>query len=295
MLPDNLRLLGQKLIESNPWYLAPLSWVYAAVVFVRNFFYDRKWLAVTKVSCTVVSVGNVVAGGVGKTPFVRMLAKAFSHRKVALLSRGYGKLADEAMLLGKDFPVFVGKNRARLAKKIEKDFDLIILDDGLQHRKLFRDFDIVLVRNKKEHYLPWGFLRDTPRRLQNAIVFEEAQMGLEVSRILDLEGNEISSIKGQEVVLFSGIAHPNRFRKTVESLGAKVVSEKIFADHAVIDLAALPEAKLLVCTEKDAVKLPKTRLPILYLEMQMHLYQCVEKWEKLIEKIDQKIDNGAQS
>ncbi len=291
MLSDNWRLLGQKLIESHPWYLAPLSWIYAALVFLRNLLYDWKLLPITKVSATVVSVGNIVAGGTGKTPFVQMLAKAFPSRRVAILSRGYGLIADEAMLLAKDFPVFVGKNRAKLAKKIEKEFDLIILDDGFQHRKLFRDFDIVLTRTKKERYLPFGFLRDSPRRLAKAIVFQEEELELKIKRILDLEGKEIPSIEGKEVILFCAIANPHRFRKTLEQLGAKIVHQKIFADHAKIDLSHLPKGPLLVCTEKDAVKLQKTELPIVYLQMQMQIRQNLKKWEKLVEKIDQKIDN----
>lgn len=289
MLSDRLRLFGQKLIESNPWYLAPLSWGYAFIVYFRNLLYDFKILKITKVPCTVVSVGNIVAGGTGKTPFVAMLASTFPNRKVAILSRGYGQIPDEAMLLSKRFTVFVGKNRAKLAEKIAKDFDLILLDDGFQHRKLHRDIDIVLTREEK-HYLPWGFLRDSPKRLRRAILFDEKELHLNVSRILDLNGNEVS-LEGKELFLFCGIARPDKFRNTVENLGVKIAGQKIFADHAMIDLALLPKGHSYLCTEKDAVKLPKSNLPIFYLEMQMEVVQGFEKWEKLVEKIDQKIDN----
>lgn len=289
MLSDRLRLCGQKLIESNPWYLAPLSWIYAFIVYLRNLFYDWKILKITKVPCLVVSVGNIVAGGTGKTPFIAKLASAFAHRKVAILSRGYGQMPDEPMLLAKKFTVFVGKNRAKLAEKIAKDFELILLDDGFQHRKLYRDIDIVLLREEK-HYLPWGFLRDSPKRLKKAILFHENELQLDVSRILDLNGNQVS-LEGKEVFLFCGIARPEKFRKTVESLGLKIAGQKQFADHAVIDLALLPRGHLYLCTEKDAVKLPKSSLPIFYLEMRMEVVQGIEKWEKLVEKIDQKIDN----
>lgn len=294
MLSDNLRLLGQNLIESNPWFLAPLSWLYATGCFLRNVLYDLKILPSKKVGCTVVSVGNIVAGGTGKTPFVHLLASKFPHRKVAILSRGYGLFADEAALLARKLPnvqVFVGKNRAKLAEKIASDFDLIILDDGFQHRKLFRDVEIVLTRDEK-HYLPWGFLRDNPRRLFAAdAVFDQSELELKVHRILDLQGGEIPTLFGEKVVIFCGIAKPKRFKKTVQSLGAHIEGEKFFADHGQIDLSLLPKADLYVCTEKDAVKLPKTELPIVYLEMQMHIVQGLRYLEKLIEKIDQKIDN----
>ncbi|MBX7066282.1 MAG: tetraacyldisaccharide 4'-kinase [Parachlamydiales bacterium] len=287
---DSIRLWGQKLIESNPWFLAPISWIYAALVFIRNQLYDWKLLSITRVPCTVVSVGNIVAGGTGKTPFIIKLASSFPHRKVAILSRGYGT-SDEPMMMAKRLPsvkVFVGKNRAKLAAEVAKNFDLILLDDGFQHRKLFRDFDIVLTRPEK-HYLPWGFLRDSPRRLRQAdAVF--SNLKLKPLRILDLQGREISSIAGWEVVLFCGIAKPDRFKKTVEEMGAKIVAQKIFADHAQIDLDKLPKGDAYICTEKDAVKIPPTNLPIVYLEMEMQVSQS-ELYEKLVEKIDQKIDN----
>ena len=293
MLRAKILRLGQCLIERGAWYFAPISWVYAFVVFCRNKLYDFRLLPVTKVNAVVVSVGNVVAGGTGKTPFVHLLAERFAHRKVAILSRGYGEIPDEAMLLAKRLPqvkVYIGKDRVALAQKA--DAELLILDDGFQHRRLHRDFDIVLVRDKKEHYLPWGFLRDSPRRIARAEVFRTKNLKLSVKRILDLKGREISSIRGWKVGVFCGIAHPENFKKTVRDLGAEIVAEKIFADHELADLRKLPKVSVLICTEKDAVKLPETDLPIYYLEMEMELAGEREQFEKLVEKIDQKIDNG---
>lgn len=297
MLRDKFLLLGQKLIESNPWFLAPLSFFYALAIFVRNQLYNLHILSAMKVPSVVVSVGNIVAGGTGKTPFVHLLAAAFGKRKVAILSRGVGSVPDEALLLAKKLPqvrVFVGKNRAKLAKKIAKDFDLIILDDGFQHRKLHRDVDVVLMHEKKEHYLPWGFLRDSPSRLKKAdFIFRSGiDTHFQVARIVDLEGNEISSIQGKTLGIFCGIANPKRFKQTALKLGAKIAFETYFADHGAIDFSKLPKGLPLLCTEKDAVKLPKTNLPIWVLEMQLHVTQGQKLWEKLIEKIDEKIDNG---
>ncbi len=296
MLRDKLLLLGQKWIESDPWYLAPLSWIYALAVYFRNQLYNWGLLKVEQVPCTVVSVGNIVAGGTGKTPMVHLLAQTFSHRKVAILSRGFGKVPDEAMLLMRRLPnvkVYVGKDRASLAKEAAKEADLIILDDGFQHRRLHRDFDIVLTKGKKERYLPRGFLRDNPKRLRDAdeIFTVGKELRLDVLRILDLEGNEIPSIRGWKVGIFSGIANPERFKKTVLGLGAEIVSEKIFADHEAADLSKLPIGRTLICTEKDAVKLPPTQLPIFFLEMEMKVVAERSRWEMLVEKIDQKIDN----
>jgi tetraacyldisaccharide 4'-kinase len=294
-MPRNRILrLGQQLIERGAWYLAPFSWIYAAVVMGRNWLYDSGWLSTVKVEPVVVSVGNIVAGGTGKTPFVHMLAAAFSHRNVAILSRGYGQMPDEAMLLAQRLPnvrVYVGKDRAALAQKIQAD--LLILDDGFQHRRLQRDFDIVLDKGEKDHYLPWGFLRDQPKRLQKAEVFQTRDLKLNVRRILDRKGNAVASIQGWKVAIFCGIANPRKFKKTVIDLGAEVVAERFFADHEIADIRKLPSVNALVCTEKDFVKLPATDLPIYYLEMEMEIVSGRERWEKLVEKIDQKIDNRA--
>jgi tetraacyldisaccharide 4'-kinase len=288
----SLLYYGQKLIERGAWYFAPFSWLYAFVIFCRNWLYDHRWLQITKVPCTVVSVGNVVAGGSGKTPFVLKLAQVFAGRNVAILSRGYGPVPDEPMIFARRLPhasIYVGKDRVASAKQAIADgADLIILDDGFQHRRLHRDFDLVLGPTTG-HYLPWGFLRDSPQRIKG--VDAHFDVKLKVSRILDLRGQEIPSIRGWKVGIFSGIAKPQSFKKTVEGLGAEIVQEVTFGDHEVADLSKLHGASAFICTEKDFVKLPPTDLPIYYLEVDAELPGQEALWEKVIEKIDQKIDN----
>lgn len=289
MLQSKFLFFGKKLIEKAGWLFAPLSFIYALIVYCRNFFYDLK--GGTRVFPIVVSVGNVVVGGSGKTPFVQMLAEQFPKRRVAIISRGYGSVPDEAIQLQRRLPrvpVFVGKNRARLAQEI--DADLIILDDGMQHRKLHRDFDILLGETKG-HYLPWGFLRDSPNRRHDAHFELGKNLELKVARIVDLHGKELPSVQGRKVGIFSGIARPERFKKTVEGLGAKIVSEVIFADHEKADLTKLDPSLLWICTEKDQVKLGQTDLTIYYLEMKMEIVAQKEIWQKLVEKIDMAIDN----
>jgi len=303
MYKSKFLLFGQKLIERGAWYFAPFSWIYALAIFCRNQLYDWKWLPIHSVNATVVSVGNIVAGGTGKTPLVHLLAKIFSHRKVAILSRGYGDIPDEPMLLARHLPkvkVYVGKDRVALAREAVADgAELLILDDGFQHRRLYRDFDLVLVRNKKEHYLPWGFLRDSPKRLvkADAIFAQENPLSHQilvkkkVTRILDKQENEIPSIRGWKVGIFCGLANPDSFKKTVVDLGAEIVAEWIFADHEVADISKLLNVRALVCTEKDFVKLPPNDLPIFFVEIEMEVVDSCGLWQKLVEKIDQKIDN----
>ena len=236
MPPNKLLLYGQTLIEKNrSWFLAPLSVIYGALVSLRNLLYDRSLLKITKVKPVVVSIGNIIAGGTGKTPFVHLLTSAFPKRKVAILSRGYGHIPDEAMLLAKKLPkirVCVGKNRAELARQID-DVDLILLDDGFQHRKLFRDIDVVLTRETLPRFLPWGFLRDHPKRLEAAdFVFRsEIDYHLKVKAIRNKQGRKIPSIKGC---------------KSVTSWSAKTVSLTSSAPKSItvflnLQGAAIPE------------------------------------------------------
>ena len=302
--------LGRELIERGAWFFAPLSWIWAAAAYCKNKGYDWRWLAAKRVPCTVVSVGNIVAGGTGKTPFVQMIASAFAHRKVAILSRGYGKMADEAMLLKRRLPdaeIYVGKNRALLAEQAARDgAELILLDDGFQHRRLYRDFDIVLLRGDdpfgKGHYLPWGFLRDSPRRLNHAdaVFVNGPDFCHRAVRILDEKEEEILSIEGWKVGLFCGIAHPVSFKKSVDNLGAEAVAEWLLADHEIAQPDRLErfavqckglDARALITTEKDFIKGPRCSLPIVFIEIEIEWSEGKERWQKLIAKIDQEIDN----
>lgn len=287
-----IRRKFQNLIEKgNAWWLAPLSFLWALVVHLRNFFYDLK--TPYRVQAVVVSVGNVEVGGMGKTPLALHLAEQFPHRKVAILTRGYGKIADEAILLARRFPqgkVYVGKDRLSLAKEAQED--LLILDDGLQYRKLHRDFDLVLITEKKEHYLPWGRLRDSPKRLKGAQVISHQFC---LKRILNGEGRELGSLEGKKIAFFCGIARPERFRKTLIDLGALIVAQEILADHELIDPNDLDKlvksAEWVITTEKDFVKLLNPSPAIYYLEMDIKIRSDPSEWETLIEKINQKIDS----
>jgi tetraacyldisaccharide 4'-kinase len=295
-IKERLMLFGQTLIENqSPFllFLAPVSWLYGLIVKIRNCLYDWHWLKSYRVDCTVVSVGNIIAGGTGKTPFISLLAKRFSHRKVAILTRGYGEVPDEALLLKKHLPlvrIYIGKDRVASAEQAVRDgAELILMDDGFQHRRLARDFDIILEGDSKGHYLPWGFLRDNPDRLKNVDALFSPK--LKVSRI-----DGAPSIRGWKVGLFCGIAKPRKFRETICELGAEVIDEWILADHAVADPTAFAMqckergASALICTEKDHVKLPVSThyaLPIHYIEVETEM---PDGFEQLIEKIERNID-----
>lgn len=279
----------------------------------------------------VVSVGNIVAGGTGKTPLSLLLAQEFSHRKVAILSRGsslQGSLADEPALLSQRCPaakVYIGKNRRVSAEEaIQNGAELIILDDGLQHRKLFRDIELVILSAKEPfhngRYLPCGYLRDSPKRLEEAsaifvspIASQEALeewkrkyfVGAPLIGALPIIRRFVPDkpIRDVPIAFFCGIAHPERFKETLVSLGANIVAEWLLMDHEKPDFADLERfienakslgAQLVLCTEKDFVKIPLEHpfaLPIVYPEMELKITAGRQNWQKLVDKIEEKIDN----
>lgn len=317
---SKILLWGQSRIEKGASVLAPLSWLWGFFVFLKNRAYARGICVPKKVSCPVISVGNIVAGGTGKTPLVLLLAQHLPLRRIAILSRGYGQFPDEPKLLQKKLPhakVYVGKDRVRLAQKaVLEGAEVMIMDDGFQYRKLHRDIDLVLLFGEdpfgKGHYLPRGFLRDDPRRLQEAdaifvngkekggLSFPYISLELRVQRVVLHGLNQEIQIKGKKVAIFCGIARPKMFRKTVESLGAEVVLEWYLPDHGQIleknlqDFCARAEclmAQFVLCTEKDAIKLDPCSFPNLgVVEIALEVAQGKDLWENLIAKINRTID-----
>lgn len=298
----------------------PLSSVFKIACRLRNRCYDQGYYKQNRVSTPLISIGNVAVGGVGKTPLVLKLVKELSSfGKIALVARGYrapaehfpcslllsdgtgpryssSLVGDEAYLLSNNFPqtmVWVGRNKMEsVLRASNAGAHLIIIDDGLQNRQIYRDLDIVVVNAHdplaKKHFLPRGFLRDELRSLKRAhlivvnhggkrvhefneqmlLPFTEAPLvhvGAQAVGCFDCS-NDLrldESIQGKKVAIFCGIANPRRFQIVVESLGARVVEKWYFPDHFPIDRAELEKfahrsktsgAQLLLCTEKDRVK-----------------------------------------
>src|ERR1700733_10630426 len=179
--------------------LKAFSLAYRSVIALKNLAYDKKLLASEKLSVPVVSIGNLVAGGTGKTPLVHSLALALQGKvHLGILSRGYksqiekskqikqisagngplcspAECGDEPYLLAQKTKasLWVGADRIASGKKaIEQGANCLLLDDGMQHRRLFRDFEIVVIDGtspfSEGNFLPCGWLRDSPKRLKNA-------------------------------------------------------------------------------------------------------------------------------
>lgn len=260
-------------------FLYPLSLLFKWGVSLRHQAYDRKWLSQVKVPGKVVSIGNLVAGGTGKTPLLMLLLKRVE--KGAVLTRGY-RTFDEPQMLLNHFPhltLHIGKDRVKAARKVE---GLIFLDDGMQHRALHRDIEIVVLKGSdlfgKGYFLPRGFLRDSPERLQEAdyIVVnhleDEADFASKLKVIREYSEAPVigtkmvleKSYEGQKVGVFCGLGSPQMFIKSVEQAGGEIVDTFLLPDHVSPTKEALEAFRLscqskgaekLLCTEKDWVKL----------------------------------------
>lgn len=310
-----------------------LSTLYRSGVALRNLAYDLRVLAAKKVGVPVVSVGNIVAGGTGKTPFVKMLAEALSQTiKVAILSRGYlseveksgetlcihaetpvKMCGDEPFWLARELPqvsVWVGKNRCESAlRALEKGASVLLLDDGMQYRDLHRDVEIVVMDGEdlfgKGYFLPRGLLRDTPKRLKRAdlIVINDAKCHKKVKEILSLYTQAPlmfvrmklqENLKGKRVGVFCAIGKPEKFVHSVKECGSQVTATFFKPDHMPFspeELTAFAQragADMLVCTQKDHVKLPQQLvcgLPVLPLAGEFEIVSGKEEWQSLIENI----------
>jgi len=270
----------------------------------RNRQYDRGRRAIHRAAVPVVSIGNLSLGGTGKTPVVEYVARFCRDQglRPVILSRGYGSDAganDEALVLEEnlpDVPHLQGADRASLADAAveELEAELLVLDDGYQHRRLHRDLDIVLIDATcpphRDRLFPRGTLREPAGNLKRASAVlltrcdQVEQTELEATRdwltrrfpdlpIAETEHRpcgEPGEWNGKDVAAFCGIGNPEAFRRTVESLGARVIAFRAFPDHHaytrgdVDDLrnwaGNLPEGVAIATTQKDWVKLRLTEL-----------------------------------
>ncbi|MGA8440580.1 MAG: tetraacyldisaccharide 4'-kinase [Candidatus Sulfotelmatobacter sp.] len=272
----------------------PLSALYGAAVGIRNGLYDRGWLGSRRLQGSVISVGNVSAGGSGKTPFVILLGELFNARGIRfdVLSRGYGRktqgvllvdpgglprdFGDEPLLIARrlQVPVVVGEDRFHAGRFAETRFgpQIHVVDDGFQHRGLARDFDIVLVtpEDARDRLLPAGRLREPLRALDraDAVVLSGGAsadsfplVGKTVWRVR--RGIVPENIPARPVV-FCGIARPQNFVLQLRTAGVDAVAEAVFSDHHaytdrdirdLLELRQRSDAGGFVTTEKDAVNL----------------------------------------
>ena len=254
---------------------------YTCAVRWRNRRYDSGANETLRVEVPVVSVGNLTMGGTGKTPMVEWIAKWLRQRdvRVTIISRGYGAQEgsqnDEALELEQklpDVPHLQNPDRVAVARVAidELDCQLILLDDGFQHRRLGRDLDIVLIDATEPfgfgHIFPRGMLREPIAGLRRAdvVVLTRAdsvteerreQIAREIRRhapeavyaeavhaplgLITFDGREepLDSLRDQPVAAFCGIGNPAGFRHTLEKCGYRVIGFREFPDHHAYDRA----------------------------------------------------------
>jgi len=279
---------------------APLSWLYGGVTAARNALYDAGALRVHPASIPVVSVGNVTVGGTGKTPLSAFLVRELisAGRHPAVVMRGYGD--DELHLHARMNPgiaVITGADRvAGIRQAAAGGADVVVLDDGFQHRRASRDVDIVLVSAERWRgglgLLPAGPLRESQRSLGRADVVVVTQKSatpeqasavaqmirvahpgasvaiaeLQPDALVRASGSEsmaLTKLRGARVLAVAGIGDPSSFFAQLRQLGAEVTELRFRDHHAYTSSDAVRIAgesaghKYVVTTEKDAVKLTR--------------------------------------
>jgi len=320
--------------EGGPgyWVLLPLSGLYWLIIKLRRLLYVCGVLHSKKVGVPVIVVGNITAGGTGKTPVSIWLARSLTERGFSpgIISRGYGGskssspmrvdaasdpavVGDEPVLLAKrsGCPVAVDSDRVRAAGMLVDDgVDLIISDDGLQHRRLERSYEICVIDGTRwlgnRLILPAGPLRETPSRLaqvdqilvngrlrdesetateQNAIEF-----GLVASEVCRLNGSltrPIDRFAGSTVHGVAAIGNPRRFFDLLRAHGMQVI-EHAFPDHAKLsedDLRYDDDLDVLM-TEKDAVKCADLRIDkCWYVPVRVEVDQAQDWLDELQERL----------
>nr|WP_211091942.1 tetraacyldisaccharide 4'-kinase [Vibrio agarilyticus] len=274
--------------------LWPLAKLYQRISEQRRQRYLSGEKPVYRAPVPVVVVGNITAGGNGKTPVVIWLVEQLLQRgyKPGVVSRGYGAKApayplvvntetavshcgDEPKLIHKrtGVPVVVDPNRSQAVKTLlEQDVNVVITDDGLQHYGLARDVELVVVDGKRrfgnQRFIPQGPLRESVTRLEGVdfvinnggpAAENECVMQLKPTLAVNLVTGERRAVTAlPQLVALAGIGYPNRFFDTLRGLGASLIATRGFADHKSFQLSDLQafaaQGQHVIMTEKDAVK-----------------------------------------
>jgi tetraacyldisaccharide 4'-kinase len=277
------------------WLLWPISLVYGALIALRRALYRGRWLPVRRCAVPVLVVGNVLAGGAGKTPVVMALVRHLqaSGLRVGVISRGYGRrgsgcqevqadssaheVGDEPALIRRStgVPVVVADRRADAADALlaqHPDTQLILCDDGLQHTALHRDFEVCVFDDRglgNGFLLPAGPLREPwPRPVDLVLHTGVAATfgGHRVQRQLAPEALRqdgsrmpLTELKGaaQPLLALAAIAQPEQFFAMLRRCGLPLARTLALPDHYDFDSFNPNEFEgyTLICTEKDAIKL----------------------------------------
>jgi len=269
--------------------LTPIGWAYGATVAYKAAR-ARPYRSAAKVIC----VGNLTAGGTGKTPVAIAIARALTTRsqRPFLLTRGYGgrlrgpvivdpqthlarDVGDEALLLAAAAPTIAARDRAAGARLAEQNgADVIVMDDGHQNFSLAKDLSLVVIDSEQGfgngHMIPAGPLReDVSQGLQRAnavVLIGDGDLPMSAGRPVlraRLVPGETERFAGKRVIAFAGIGRPEKFFRTLGAIGGTLVGRHSFPDHHAYSTAEMAQLRkearakdaTLVTTEKDYVRL----------------------------------------
>ncbi|MGB9770696.1 MAG: tetraacyldisaccharide 4'-kinase [Candidatus Kapaibacteriota bacterium] len=273
------------------------------LTYIRNFLYDKGFIKQVISSLPIISVGNLSFGGTGKTTFTIHICNKLMQNQIQpmVLSRGYKRKSNEIIIYYKNsmqpsvdifgdemfladqklqIPIAISKRKFLAIDKIENQInvDVIIIDDGFQHRKIFRDLDIVLIDKKSFQ----GFLREPLKNIVRAHIvllqkcldinllpkgnFKVFKYNKIVKKFYDIDLNPVEpeQIANEKVLLVSGIGNNNSFLESMRAYFTNIVEHLKFKDHyyytfydvqIIIKNAKKLESNIVVTTEKDFVKL----------------------------------------
>ena len=317
-----------------------LSYIFGFIVWVRSKLYEFGIIKHYKSRSFVISIGNIVAGGTGKTPTIIHLAKILkSHNlKVGIVAGGYrrkeygykivhdgrrinctvAESGDEAMMIAEqaDTVLVVDDKKYKALSKLDEKFDLdvVLIDDGFQHRKIVRDLDIVIINQRtidEKHYLPKGYLREKKSSLKRAdlllardidksILSKYNKPTIQFSATID--PNHINDARS---VVITAIANPDNFVNFLKTNKANIARVFEYKDHhfftnndieEVVKYCNWKDINRIYTTEKDKVKLllftklfEDNSISVLTIPMKLEFEDEVNFEKYILEKIDEKI------
>jgi len=278
-----------------------LSFIYFLITNFRNFLYDKNIFKSVKSNSYVISVGNIITGGTGKTPIIIHIAKLLKSEgfKVGIITGGYRrksagllvvhdedyllttveKAGDEAYLIAEKLriPLLIHDKKYKALKELDSlfDVDIVLIDDGFQHRKIYRDLDIVIINDKtikENNLIPSGLLREKKSNLSRANLLLYRDLKSHISDYKDIVNYHFTStintirVTKDKAVVITAIANPSNFVKFLNENDASIQKVFTFKDHhffteteieSIISFCNNNIIKTIYTSEKDNVKLNK--------------------------------------
>ncbi len=304
-----------------------LSFLYGFFVNLRNFLYDKNILkSYNPDSSFLIGVGNISWAGTGKTPLSLWLYENFSSKlKTAILRRGYGE--DEKKLIKeKCLHLFSSPDRRKIIKSLEKKYELFIIDDAFQYRKLKKDIEIVIMRadelRKKRHLIPASSFREPLQNAKRADILivnykDDSDCGqikkiiselslpsqfyfarYRVKSLQNLRGEiyNFELLKNKKVAAFAAIGYPRGFFRLLIKSGISLVKEIVYPDHHILskkEYCSLENEliqsgiKTLITTDKDRYHFPEGKKQLDIFVLSVKLE--IEREAELIDQLSRKI------